>query len=36
MLLRADPFGYLAEDMVVVGPQGAETMTTLGYGPLAR
>ncbi|MCW2548940.1 MAG: hypothetical protein JWN96_3400, partial [Mycobacterium sp.] len=30
-----DSYGYLAEDMVVVGPHGADAMTTLGYGPLA-
>jgi Xaa-Pro dipeptidase len=34
-LLRSDSYGYLAEDMVVVGPHGADAMTTLGYGPLA-
>ncbi len=36
MLLRGDGFGYLAEDMVAVGPEGAQSVTTLGYGPLAR
>jgi hypothetical protein len=28
--------GYLAEDMVVVGPTATEPLTTLGYGPLSR
>jgi len=35
MLVRSDSCGYLAEDMVVVGPDRADAMTTLGYGPLA-
>ncbi len=35
VLLRSDGHGYLAEDMVVVGADGAEPLTTLGYGPLA-
>ena len=35
ILLRRNGFGYFAEDMALVGPQGAEPITTLGYGPLA-
>ncbi len=35
MLLRRNGFGYFAEDMALVGRQGAEPITTLGYGPLA-
>jgi Xaa-Pro aminopeptidase len=35
ILLRRNGFGYLAEDMALVGPQAAEPITTLGYGPLA-
>jgi Xaa-Pro aminopeptidase len=35
VMLRANSLGYLAEDMVLVGAQDTECMTTLGYGPLA-
>ncbi len=35
ILLRRNGFGYLAEDMALVGGQGAEPITTLGYGTLA-
>jgi Xaa-Pro aminopeptidase len=35
ILMRRNGFGYFAEDMALVGPRGAEPITTLGYGPLA-
>ena len=35
ILLPGSGGGYLAEDMLAVGPGGAEPLTTLGYGPLA-
>jgi Xaa-Pro aminopeptidase len=35
IMLRSNGRGYLAEDMVLVGEQSSESITTLGYGPLA-
>jgi Xaa-Pro aminopeptidase len=36
LLLRDGRHGYLAEDMLLVTEKGTESVTTLGYGPLAR
>ena len=33
-LVASDDGGYLGEDMVYIGANGAEPMTTLGYGPI--
>jgi Xaa-Pro aminopeptidase len=35
LMLRSNGRGYLAEDMILVGAQSSESVTTLGYGPLA-
>ncbi len=35
LLLRSDDHGYVAEDMIVVGSDGARNLTTLGYGSLS-